>query len=83
MQVDKGAELDYRIERHTQNPSDVILSEQVRLIQETVTHPIVWILEANYLPITTVVQELRNFGRSRAAATRICSFGRSPRMIGQ
>jgi len=39
--------------------------------------------ESDYLAITTVVQELRNFGRSRAAAMRICSLGCSPRMIGQ
>ena len=42
-----------------------------------------WIPEANYLAITTVVQELLSFGRSRFAAMRIGSVGRSPRMIGQ
>jgi len=38
----------------------------------------------NYsLAITTVVHELLSFGRSRFAAMRIASCGRSPRMIGQ
>jgi len=36
-----------------------------------------------YLAITTVVHELLSFGRSRFAAMRISSRGRSPRMIGQ
>ncbi len=35
------------------------------------------------LAITTVVQELFSFGRSRAAAIRISRLGRSPRTIGQ
>jgi hypothetical protein len=35
------------------------------------------------LAITTVVQELLNFGRSRLAAIRISRLGRSPRIIGQ
>jgi hypothetical protein len=39
--------------------------------------------ESDYLAITTVVQELLSLGRSRAAATRIRSVGRCPRMIGQ
>jgi hypothetical protein len=37
----------------------------------------------NYLAITTVVQELLSLGKSRFAAIRIPSRGRSPRMIGQ
>ncbi len=43
------AELDRRIERHEQNPSDVIPWEQVRAepIQEIVTQPVVWTPEAN------------------------------------
>jgi len=36
-----------------------------------------------YLAITTVVQELLSLGKSRLAAIRISSLGRSPRMIGQ
>ena len=36
-----------------------------------------------YLAITIVVHELLSFGRSRFAAMRISSVGRSPRMIGQ
>ena len=40
-------------------------------------------LRMNYLAITTVVQELLNFGRSRFAAIRIFRVGRSPRTIGQ
>ena len=39
--------------------------------------------ESNYLAITTVVQELLSLGKSRLAAVRISSRGRSPRMIGQ
>jgi len=39
--------------------------------------------ESNYLAITTVVQELLSLGKSRLAAMRISSRGRSPRMIGQ
>src|SRR5438067_6346452 len=35
------------------------------------------------LAITTVVQELRSLGKSRFAAMRISSRGRSLRMIGQ
>ena len=42
-----------------------------------------WSRISDYLAITTVVQELLSLGRSRAAAMRICSLGRSPRMIGQ
>ena len=38
---------------------------------------------ALYLAITTVVQQLLSLGRSRLAAMRTSSFGRSPRMIGQ
>jgi Putative addiction module component len=43
------AELDHRIERHEQNPSDVIPWEQVRgwPVQETVTLLVVCIPEAN------------------------------------
>jgi hypothetical protein len=37
----------------------------------------------NYLAITTVVQELLSLGKSRLAAMRISSRGRSPRTIGQ
>ena len=36
-----------------------------------------------YLAMTTVVQELFSFGRSRLEAMRIVRAGRSPRMIGQ
>jgi hypothetical protein len=39
--------------------------------------------ESDYLAITTVVQELLIFGKSRLAAVWICRLGRSPRMIGQ
>ena len=39
--------------------------------------------ESDYLAITTVVQELLSLGKSRFAAMRISSRGRSPRMIGQ
>jgi len=39
--------------------------------------------ESAPLAITTVVQELLNFGRSRLEAMRICRRGRSPRMMGQ
>ena len=39
--------------------------------------------EWGYLAITTVVQELLSLGKSRFAAMRISSLGRSPRMIGQ
>jgi hypothetical protein len=39
--------------------------------------------QSDYLAITTVVQELLSLGRSRLAAMRISSRGRSPRMIGQ
>ena len=42
-----------------------------------------FIHEAACLAITTVVQELPSLGRSRVAAMRTCSLGRSPRMIGQ
>ena len=38
---------------------------------------------SDYLAITTVVQELLSFGKSRFAAMRILSRGHSPRMIGQ
>jgi len=38
---------------------------------------------SDYLAITTVVQELLSLGRSRFAAVRISSRGRSFRMIGQ
>ena len=47
---------------------------------EPVRHPKA---RADYLAITTVVQELRSLGKSRSAAMRILSRGRSPRMIGQ
>src|SRR6202521_3431846 len=39
--------------------------------------------DSDSLPITTVVQELPSLGRSRFAAMRMSSRGRSPRMIGQ
>ncbi len=53
--------------------------------------PIIYVLrtvdvvrdESNYLAITTVVQELLTLGKSRSAAIRNSSRGRSPRMIGQ
>src|SRR6478609_6361145 len=48
-------------------------------------HRVVWatLSASDYLAITTVVQELRSLGRSRFAAMRTSSRGRSPRMIGQ
>jgi hypothetical protein len=36
-----------------------------------------------YLAMTTVVQELLSLGKSRSAAMRTSSLGRSPRIIGQ
>jgi putative addiction module component (TIGR02574 family) len=43
------AEMDHRIERHEQNPTDIIPWEQVRasLFKTTVTLPVVWIPEVN------------------------------------
>jgi len=42
---EQSAELDHRIARHEQNPSDVIPWEQVRA--KAVTLPVVWMPEAN------------------------------------
>jgi len=55
----------------------------VRLIASRQLTPVFRLYESESRAITTVVQELATFGRSRFAAMRISSRWRSPRMIGQ
>ena len=56
-------ELDYRVTRHEQNPSDVIPWEQVQggPVQETVMHPVVWVpaAEADLREARTWYEDIR------------------------